>query len=74
MTDTPPDISEIRVREEAKQELLQDLHVQDELTRTRDKRVRALLVSFTLLAAVLVPLVALIGGAAVRVFRWASGL
>jgi hypothetical protein len=71
--DGPPDLSELRVREEAKAELLQELRDRDELAQIRDKRVRALLVSFVALAGVLVPFVGLVLGVTVRVFRWASG-
>jgi hypothetical protein len=69
----PPDLAEIRVREAGKVELLQEQYERDELAQIHDKRVRALLVSFTLLAGILVPFVGLVLGAAVRAFRWASG-
>jgi hypothetical protein len=68
-----PDLAELRLREETRTAILQELREGDELTQVRDKRVRALLVSSTLLAGLLVPFVGLVLGAAVRMFRWASG-
>jgi hypothetical protein len=69
----PPDLAEIRLREEIRAELAQDQNAQDELAQVRDRRMRALLVSFTLLAGFLVPFVGVVLGAAVRAFRWAAG-
>ena len=71
--DGPPDLARVRVREEVRAEVVAELGKRDELTQKYDARVRALVVSFTLLAAILVPLVGLVVGAAVRAFRWAAG-
>lgn len=71
--DDPPNIERARIREEERAKLAQEFADQDELAGKHDARIRALLVSFTLLAALLVPLAGAILGAAIRVFRLAAG-
>ncbi len=72
-TDGPPDLAEVKLREEVRAEFEQDQAKRDELAQTHDRRVRALLVSFSFLAALLVPFAALVLGVAVRLFRLAAG-
>lgn len=71
--DQPPNLERTRIREEERAKLVEELGDRDELVQKYDARVRALMVSFTLLAALLVPLAGLILGAAIRVFRLAAG-
>jgi len=72
--DETPDLAREAARAEARQELEEEMRLSDEALRERDRRLTALVLTFIVMACVLLPLVGLVVGITVRAFHWAAGL
>ena len=69
----PPDLADVARREAMRVELDAEQRQSDEALLARDQRIRALLISTTMVVCLLLPLVGLVVGLTVRAFYWAAG-
>ena len=69
-----PNLAEIQIREEIRDELLEESQQLQEKLADRDRRLLALVVSVFVLVSLALPLLAIIVGLSWRVFRLSSGL
>lgn len=70
-----PNLAEIQIREEIRDELQQEIDAEQlaQARADRDRRFLALLVSMSVLTALLVPALAAVAGISIRIFWWAAG-
>jgi len=74
--DDPPNLVEVKIREEIRKELLEERarSEESEALSQRDRRVLALALSVLFALGFMLPVLGLIIGLGVRAFRFASGL
>ena len=71
--DTPTDLRKVELRAEVEREVRGELADADANALDRDRAMRALAVSLTVLACALLPLLALVLGLSWRIMHWAAG-
>lgn len=72
-SDDPPNLAEVALREKVRDEVMDELIDRDEILMSRDKRVLALALSFAFALSIIVPLLGLMVGVAVRAYRFGAG-
>lgn len=71
--EAPTDLRKVELRGEVEREVRAEFEDAEVRAMDRDRAMRAVVISFTALACVLLPLVALILGLSWRIMRWAAG-
>jgi hypothetical protein len=75
MQNEPPNLAEIKIREEIRSELVDEMEQERALAAAadRDRRFVALVVSISTVTALLLPALAAIMGLSWRILKWAAG-
>ena len=74
LSQDPPNLVEVQIREEIRAELLEDAAKSAASLQDRDRRMTALVISATLVVCLILPMLAAVVGASWRVFKWAAGI